>query len=309
MIVNNLGEIVPGFHALGASSVPTYLLDAEVPVLFDAGFSSFGPIYEQGVREILGTREPAILFLTHVHFDHCGAAAYLKDAFKGMKIAASKKAAEIVQRPNALKLIKKLNEEAKLAARRYVPECVSDELFEPFDVDLVLRDGEVIDLGNMSVKVIYSPGHTWDMLSYYIPEKKILIASEAAGGTDLTGGIITEFIVDFDRYIASLQSLAKLEVDVLLISHIFAYTRAEAREFLDRSVKAAFDFRELVVRLLNEENGDVARVVQLVKKQEYDPRPIPKQPEPAYLLNLEARVRWFAQALPQDKRKGENRGV
>lgn len=297
LAINNIGEIGQGFYALGASSVPTYLLDVEIPVLFDAGFSFFGPLYEKGVREILGTREPSILFLTHVHFDHCGAAAYLKDAFKGMKIAASQKAAAIVQRPNALKLIKKLNEQAADSAKQYIPEGVSSEEFRPFEIDFVLGGGDTIDLGSASVRVISSPGHTWDMLSYYIPERKILIASEAAGGTDLTGAIITEFIVDFDEYIASLKYLATLDVEVLCISHIYTYVGVQAREFLNRSLQAAYDFKTLADKLLLREKGDVARVVQLIKSHEYDPRPIPKQPEPAYLLNLEARVQWFARAL------------
>jgi hypothetical protein len=46
--------------------------------------------------------------------------------------------------------------------------------------------------------------------------------------------------------------------------------------------------------LLDQEHGEVDRVVARVKAQEYDPQPQPKQPEPAYLLNLRARVSHLA---------------
>ena len=49
-----------------------------------------------------------------------------------------------------------------------------------------------------------------------------------------------------------------------------------------------------MVDLLTREKGDVGRVVELVKADEYDSRPEPKQPEPAYRINLEARVKHLA---------------
>ena len=37
MIFDRAGEVAPGFYVLGPREVPTYLLDAERPVLFDGG--------------------------------------------------------------------------------------------------------------------------------------------------------------------------------------------------------------------------------------------------------------------------------
>jgi hypothetical protein len=46
----------------------------------------------------------------------------------------------------------------------------------------------------------------------------------------------------------------------------------------------------MVEKFLFQENGDVEKVVERVKKTEWDPRPWPKQPESAYLLNTWNRV-------------------
>ena len=57
-------------------------------------------------------------------------------------------------------------------------------------LDRVLSDGDSIAIDDdLSVRVIATPGHTRDSLSYYLPEKKILFASEAVGLPDHTGYI------------------------------------------------------------------------------------------------------------------------
>ena len=50
------------------------------------------------------------------------------------------------------------------------------------------------------------------------------------------------------------------------------------------------DFLKLVETSLSEEGGDVQKVIARVKAIEYDPVQEPKQIEPAYLLNLEAKA-------------------
>jgi glyoxylase-like metal-dependent hydrolase (beta-lactamase superfamily II) len=295
LIFDTIGEVVPGFYVIGAVEVPSYLLDGGQPVLFDAGFSVFGPLYERDIKKILGSESPKFLFLTHVHFDHCGAAAYLKKTFPGLIIAASQRAAEIVRRPNARKLIADLNDAGAETVRRWKPNLCLSEPFRPFEVDRVLQDGDRLALGpGLSLQVIATPGHTWDFLSYYIPERKILIASEAVGCADVTGYVVTEFLVDFEVYLRSLKRLAALEVEVLCQGHRLVYTGLEVRDYLKRSIQTASQFKERVVGLLTREGGDTRRVVELVKAEEYDSKPHPKQPEPAYLLNLEARVKHLA---------------
>ena len=212
-----------------------------------------------------------------------------------MIIAASGRAAEIVRRPNARKLMADLNDSAADTVRKWKPELRLNESFRPFEVDRVLTDEDRLDLGSgLSVQVIATPGHTWDFLSYYIPERKILIASEAAGCADTAGYVVTEFLVDFEVYLKSLTRLAALDVDILCQGHRLVYTGSDVPDFFERSLRTASEFKTQVVDLLTREGGDIRRVVELVKADEYDSRPEPKQPEPAYRINLEARVKHLA---------------
>ena len=149
----------------------------------------------------------------------------------------------------------------------------------------------------MTLQVIETPGHTWDMLSYYIPEKKLLVAGEAVGCMCPTGSIQTEFLVDFEAYVNSLERLGRLDVEILSQSHHQMFTGEDARTFFRRSIQAAIQFKERVEQVLDEENGHVEKVVSRIKAEEYDPEPGPKQPEQAYLINLTAKVEHLAEEI------------
>lgn len=295
MIFTDMGEVVPGFHVLGNSHTPSYLLDGPRPVLFDGGMSFLADLYVEHARQVLGDRTPEILFLTHVHFDHCGAAAALLEAFPGLRAAASSRAAEILRRPRALALMESLNEEVRSLAPAIGVTRLAAAPFRPFSVDWELTDGDEIDLGGgQSVRVVATPGHTRDFLSYYVPERRILVASEAVGCAHRSGRPMVEFIADYDAYLASIRQLRELDVEVLCQGHEKVYVGRDVRDYFDRSIEAAETYRRRVEELLDTEGNDAARVVRRIKAEEYDPLPDPKQPEPAYLLNTEARVRVLA---------------
>lgn len=295
MRIDRIGTIVPGFHVLGSPEVPSYLLEAPQAALFDAGYSCLGKVYARETRKILGPKAPSWLFLTHVHFDHCGAVAYLKQAFPGLRVAASQRAKEIMQRPGALALMEQLSQHvAQVVAPRLTDETDLPP-FGPFEVEEVLTDGQEVDLGGgLTVRVLATPGHTRDFLSYFIPGPDILICSEGAGCGDPQGYVVSEFLVDYQAYLDSIHRLVELKAKVLCQGHGCVYTADSVPEFLKNSLACALDYKVWVERLLDEEHGDQERVVQRIKAQEYDPRPFPKQPEPAYLLNLGARVKHLA---------------
>ncbi len=298
MIFNTTGRAVEGFWVLGSAQVPSYLFTAERPALVDAGFACLGPWYRRDADQALAGRAPAYLLLTHAHFDHCGAAGWLKQAYPEMVIAASARAAEIVQRPNALALIDRLSREAEATARVWGLDPPTGADFTPFRADILLEDGQKVHLGQgRELTVLYTPGHTWDFLSYHEPREGILVASEAVGCTDGLGQVITEFLVDFDVYIESQARLAALKPRVLAQGHRNVFIGQDALDYLERSRRAAWDFKALVERLLQENHGEVEKVVALVKASEYDPAPPPKQPEPAYLINLTTRVSRLAARL------------
>jgi len=290
MIIRRPGQAAPGVHLLGHPAIPCYLIDAPRPVVVDAGVACLAPAYLADAKAALGGRGAEALLLTHSHFDHCGAAAPLARELGGA-ICAHPKAAATLERPNARELIARLNQEAARLALGAENGSAGPIEFEPFTVERMLEPDSRLELGGgEELMVLAAPGHTWDMLAFYLPARRTLFCSEAAGCPDARGAIVTEFLVDYDAYLSSLRRLAALEVEVLCHAHHGVYTGADAADYLARAPKEAERYRQWVEELLEAERGEVERVVAAVKGREYDPRPGPKQPLPAYLINTRARV-------------------
>jgi len=303
MIFNTTGFVRNDFAVAGISWTPCYVLLGNAgPVLFESGFSYAGKLYEDDIRRFAGesgNSEPKYLFLTHVHYDHCGATSYLKQKFSGLKVAASARAHDLINKQNILDLIKNLSANAAVVGES-LPDIDTSrflrETFEPFSIDIIVKDGDRIQIeDNLTIEVIASPGHTRDMLSYYVPEKKILIATEACGCMDRAGTIITEFLSDYNSYMDSLRRLANLDAEILCQGHHFVYAGAgEVRNFFSRSIKEACNFKDRVFELLSKKNGDIKEAIRIIKAEQYDTNTKIKQPEKAYLLNLNAQVEHLA---------------
>lgn len=285
------GKIAEDFYVVGNPGVPIYLLDGPMPVLFDAGVTMMSCCYAEDLQRILGRRQPAYLFLTHSHFDHIGAVSYLKSVYPRMKVAGPAHVGDILENPRAVHVIRELNREALRYGSVSPGRAIYRGNFEPFALDVVLKPGELINLAaDRRVEAISAPGHTWDFMSYWIPEEGILVASEAVGCDDGTGYIYTEFLVDYDVYRRSLLHLARLNIRVLCPGHKMVLTGRDVRKYLRRSLEQAAEYVAMVEKFLLAEHGDIERAVARVKAAEWDPRPFPKQVEPAYLMNTQARV-------------------
>ncbi len=299
MIKSTAGLVKDDFYIAGLSVYPIELLDEKIPVLFDGGVTCAGRLYADAIREVLGNREPEMLFITHVHWDHCGAVSYLKNAFPSIKIALSSKAAEILKRKNAVREIERLNAAARsiVAALPGIdPAKVIDDHFQSFEPDIELKDGQIFKLnGGVTVEVLSTSGHTRDNMSFYISEKKILIASESCGCLDATGAVIVEFLADYDLYLSSLRRMAELPVEILCQGHRLVFVgKNEVQAFFDKSISATIAFKERVMNLLEEEGGSLEDVVLQIKAEQYDTNKGIKQPEVPYLINLRAQVKHLA---------------
>ena len=302
MIIGTTGRMADGIYVAGTSQFPVYLVDGPEPILFEAGVTAAGKLYERDIKTVLKDHVPTHIFLTHVHWDHCGAASYLQRAFPSLKIAASKEAKEILQRETAKKLMIGLNRDTRsiiATVPSIEPSSLLYEDFEPFNIDIILRDGDKIALQDGdSVEVLATPGHTRDLVSFYLPKRKIIIASEAAGCLDSAGKIAPQFLVDYDAYLTSLKRLAALPADVLCQGHRLVFVgREEVSTYFSRSIEGTERFRENVEKLFKEENGSVENIVQKIKAEAYDTISGVKQPIGPYLLNLRAQIKNLVEKL------------
>jgi len=288
IISYNFIDRFENFISLGGGHVPAFLYCGNPPVLFDPGVSAFGPLYLKKITEHIARPEEMILALTHSHFDHCGAAPYLRRKIPGLRIAASSRAASILQRPNAVKLIRRLNAEYEKEMPKDLEE--EDVGFEPLDIDIKLQNGSRLELNNGKYcEILETPGHTRDCLSYFFPDSGVLLAGEAAGVVE-TGFIHSPFLTSYEDYMNSLEKLRALKPAALCIAHNGILAGKELKHFFPESLAAAKAYKEMIENYLTQYKGDQETVVQRIVAEEYDSQSDHIQNREPFILNLEAKI-------------------
>lgn len=114
-----------------------------------------------------------LILLTHGHFDHIGAAQYLKERYK---------ASVCISREDECMLSDREKSGAVLAP--FIP-------FVPTSADMLLEDGQEISLGSDKLKVMATPGHT-DGSVCYVGDGVMFVGDTvfrgSVGRTDLYSG-------------------------------------------------------------------------------------------------------------------------
>jgi glyoxylase-like metal-dependent hydrolase (beta-lactamase superfamily II) len=87
-------------------------------------------------------------------------------------------------------------------------------------VDVALGDGDDVDCGLVRLRVVHTPGHTAGSVSFYWPERGLLITGDAIQGASSspTGFPLIASLADYRRSLALIESL---DVDLLVTAHDF----------------------------------------------------------------------------------------
>lgn len=117
--------------------------------------------------------KPAGILLTHGHFDHIFAVNEVRQALQVPVYAHEKEAALLGSAD--------MNRSAAWAAAMTTT------------ADVLVKDGQVLDLAGFKLRVIHTPGHTAGSCCYYFEDEKVLISGdtlflESYGRTDLATG-------------------------------------------------------------------------------------------------------------------------
>ncbi len=290
------GQVHERIYAIPNSWYPIYIVRGEEKnLLIDAGVNLLGPRYLSLIEEILGNSGRLDdLFLTHSHYDHVGAAAYLKRHIPGLKIGAHERVAGLLAKPSVLKMMNGLS--ANHVELLKYNTAGEDLTLAPFDVDIILKEGDEFDLGGLSCHVYETPGHTRDSLAFYFPEIKTLFPSEAVGVLQGETGsnMQVEFLTSFEDYIRSLTRMMALEPERICLAHGWVLSGEDASAFLRRSLDETYRFRGLIEGYLDAAQGNVSRAIENMAHAEYDVKGGIYQERAAYLTNLTAQVKLIA---------------
>ncbi len=204
--------------------------------LIDVGLASTFPYLEAGMRHLgCAPADIDLVILSHEHLDHIGAA----HLFNGKTLIAAHRLAanKIALRDDFATLRKMFNE----------PNV-------PFDVDLWLEEGNLIDLGDFQLRVLHTPGHTSACISLFDQDKGLLFAADTLMPGGVMGGIFGSGSIS--DYIESLHRLAGLNAKVLMSGHgrLSATPIHDAQTAIERSRTLLSDTGQLFDALDAREN-------------------------------------------------------
>jgi len=168
-------------------------------ILIDVGLSSNHPHLLTCMAHVGVTPEDIdMVVLSHEHLDHIGAAYH----FHGRCfIAAHRLAANKIMLRDDFSMLRKMFNEPNV----------------PINVDLWLEEGNLIDLGNFRLGVMYTPGHTSACISLFDQEKGLLFAADTLMPGGVMGGVFGSGSIS--DYIQSLERLKGLNAKILLSGH------------------------------------------------------------------------------------------
>ncbi|MBQ9059922.1 MAG: MBL fold metallo-hydrolase [Firmicutes bacterium] len=172
----------------------------------------------------LGRERLDYILLSHSHYDHIGALPWMREAFPGAIVCGSQHCADILLRPGAHSLMKELGEDA---LQLYEPGSTKEIRVDGLGVDRVLRDGDMISLGEQTITAYETMGHTDCSMSFYLEPAGVLFTSESTGiiegkieGTpDGRGYIHTPVLKDFSQALASMEKCRALHPAHICLPH------------------------------------------------------------------------------------------
>lgn len=127
--------------------------------------------------------------LTHGHFDHIFG-VYGLQSEKGAKVVIHSRDAEHLIDP-----------------KKSLAEGNFPEIQYPVNADVLVKDGDILKLGNEEIKVMHTPGHTMGSVCYILEKDRVILSGDTlfcmtAGRTDFFDGSDEKMIASLKRLIA-----------------------------------------------------------------------------------------------------------
>lgn len=143
-------RVIGNLYAVGTAGLSVYLITSDAGhILINTGMEDSIPLIRENVESLgFSLDDVEILLTQQSHFDHTAALAELKER-TGAQMWATVKDAKVLEDGGVSD-----------------PHFGGRESFRPVQVDRIIRDGEVIELGDTRLTVHEHPGHTEGSTSY-----------------------------------------------------------------------------------------------------------------------------------------------
>ncbi len=232
-----------------------------------------------GLKEIgLKTNKLTDILLTHFHVDHVGLVPKLKEKSQESQLLIHRIEADFSKKMS--EDLKHYVQSMKNFLKSYdAPIFISGNLekyhpafFEPEAYKKLalasnkLEDGDQINVGRYSFRVLWTPGHSPGHVCLYEPSWRMLISGDHLLPT--ISSHVAQFMEDMnplEEYLESLDKIEKLKVEVVLPAHEEIFTN-----YHDRIRQLKDHYRNRLNEILSELGNKKLTAFELASKIRWD---------------------------------------
>lgn len=279
----------------GVGAAAVFLIKGKSNLLFEAGMAYAADLMVEKIRrELDGGKVDAVL-LSHSHYDHVAGLPAVRKAWPEVKVYASERAKEILTKPSALSTIRNLSSIAAGAAGMSWDQDYRDE---DLKVDVVLNDGETVQLGDHKVFAFETLGHTKCSLSYIV-DNELMLCSESVGVLGPSGGYMPAFLVDYKGARESIIKSRNYHVKDIILNHYGFVSEEDKPRIWDIMMEKLESSKNRMMRIMKECGSDeeALKKMESVFHEKVDKK---EQPDEAFDINALSMMKTLRRQFPEE---------
>ncbi len=224
-------RIAGNLYYIGTYDLASYLIvTSKGNILINTGLANSLPIIKNNIKKLgFKYQDTKILLLTQAHYDHLGAMADIKKE-TGAKLYVDEADADVL----------KSGGKSDYELGKY------GVTFKPVKPDYILKDKNVVTLGDAKLTMLHHPGHTKGSCSFLFETKdskrsyKVLIANMPTIIVDKKFSEVTSYPSIEKDYEYTLNAMKNLDFDIWVASHASQFDLHEKHKPKDPYNPAVF---------------------------------------------------------------------
>lgn len=272
----------------GKGSDAIVVFGSDKAALVDCGMAYCGEAMMRNLKKAIAKRNKSdgspytldYLFASHTHYDHIGALPYVIREFPDVKVCGSERARYVFTRSGALNVLKSLGESAR---DMYAEDKNMEIPTEGLRIDITMKDGDSISLGEEKMVALETKGHTDCSMTFVFEPLSVMFGSESTGILEF-GDISTPILKNYDDSIKSLEKCRTYGAGHLVVPHYGLIPDDFIDDYWKIYGENAEEKRHLVQKWRKEGLSD-EELLEKYTDVYWDKSKQEKQPKEAFMIN------------------------